>query len=203
MENNKSTDIQNFIEEAFKRLIESKKLKLNDIGYLYTYGVTTGLIMLSEILKTIEQKGLKSASKIYNSRYLEMIHISISSEYHYRTSHFYQNGHGMKIPIELQEAFINLKTALNDIELEMTYEFKKLDKTLNQKELSYLFSALANKNYFRSNPSLLAESLNLLTGYSKNAIIRVIQTFNNTKGGLSEAEKQNLLKKIKDAIDSF
>jgi hypothetical protein len=45
--------------------------------------------------------------------------------------------------------------------------------------------------------------MSLVTGYSEESIIRVIQSFKNTNGGMSEDEKQKILKKIKDAIDSY
>jgi hypothetical protein len=203
MENNKIEQINEAIDDSYKRILESKRMKLEDIGLLYSCGITTGLLIMSEILKLIEENGLKSAGKIYHSRFMEMIKLSITSEYNFRTIHFYQNGHGLLIPIELQDAFINLRLAFNQLEIEMTFELDELDTSLNQKEISYLFTALANKKYFRSNTTLLAESIGLLTGYPEESITRVIQTFKNTNGGLSPDEKQKILEKIKNAIDSF
>ena len=203
MENNKIEQINVAIDDVYKRIVESKRMRLEDIGILYKFGITTGLLIMAEILKLIEENGLKSAGKIYHSRFMEMIYLSMTSEYHYRTAHFYQSGQGFLLPFELQDAFLNLNLALNDLEIEMTFELDELDTSLNQKEISYLFTALANKKYFRSNTKLLAESIGLLTGYPEESITRVIQTFKNTNGGLSPNEKQKLLEKIKDAIDSF
>jgi len=203
MENNKIEQINVAIDEAYKRIVESKRLRLEDIEILYKFGITTGLLIMAEILKLIEEKGLKSAGKIYHSRFMEMIYLSMTSEYHYRTAHFYQSGQGFLLPFELQAAFLNLNLALNDLEIEMTFELDELDTSLNQKEISYLFTALSNKKYFRSNTTLLAESIGLLTGYPEESITRVIQTFKNTNGGLSPLEKEKILEKIKDAIDSF
>lgn len=203
MENNKIEQINVAIDEAYNRIVESKRMRLEDIGILYKFGITTGLLIMAEILKLIEENGLKSAGKIYHSRFMEMTYLSMTSEYHYRTAHFYQSGQGFLLPFDLQDAFMNLKLAFNQLEIKMTFELDELDTSLNQKEISYLFTALANKKYFRSNTTLLAESIGLLTGYPEESITRVIQTFKNTNGGLSPDEKQKLLKKIKDAIDSF
>jgi hypothetical protein len=203
MENNKIEQINEVIDDSYKRILESKRMSPEDIGLLYSYGITTGLLIMAEILKLIEENGLKSTSKIYHSRFMERINLSLASEFNFRTIHFYQNGEGFLIPIELQDAFLNLNLALNDLEIEMTFELDELDTSLNQKEISYLFTALSNKKYFRSNTTLLAESIGLLTGYSEESISRVIQTFKNTNGGLSPDEKQKILEKIKDAIDSF
>lgn len=203
MENNKIEQINEVIDQAYKRTVESKRMRLEDIRILYKFGITTGLLIMSEIIKLIEENGLKSTSKIYHSRFMEMIYLSITSEYHYRTAHFYQSIQGFLLPVDLQDAFINLKLAFNRLEIEMTFELDELDTSLNQKEISYLFTALANKKYFRSNTTLLAESIGLLTGYSEESISRVIQIFKNTNGGLSPNEKQKILEKIKDAIDSF
>jgi hypothetical protein len=203
MENNQLDQFNNIIEDAYKRILDSNRMKPEHIGLLCTFGITTGLLMLSEILKVIEEKDLKSAGKIYHSRYMETIRTSISSEYQFRTSHFYQQGHGLLIPVELQDAFLDLQIALKQLAIEMTYELDELDNSMNQKEISYLFCALANKNYFRSNTTLLAQSMGLVTGYPEESIIRVIQSFKNTNGGISEDEKQKILNKIKDAIDSF
>ena len=82
-------------------------------------------------------------------------------------------------------------------------DLSELDKSMNQKEIAYLFAALSNSKFFRDNTNLIAESINILTGYSMESLIRVIQNFKSTNGGLSENEKENLLKKIKGAIDSF
>ncbi len=203
MGNNQIDQYNNIIEDAYRRIVDSNRMKPEHIGLLYSFGITTGLLMLSEILKVIEEKDLKSAGKIYHARYMETIRMSISSEYQFRTSHFYQQGHGLLIPVELQDAFLDLQIALKQLAIEMTYELDELDNSMNQKEISYLFCALANKNYFRSNPTLIAESMSLVTGYSEESIIRVIQSFKNTNGGMSEDEKQKILKKIKDAIDSY
>jgi len=203
MENNQLDQLNNIIDDAYKRILDSNRIKHEHIGFLYTYGITTGLFLMAEILKVIEENGLKSAGKIYHARYMETIYISIRSEYHFRTNHFYQQGQGLLIPIELQDAFLDLQLALNKLEIEMTFELDELDNSMNQKEISYLFCALANKNYFRSNTTLLSESMALVTGYSEESITRVIQNFKSTNGGLSENEKDNLLKKIKNAIDSF
>ncbi len=203
MENNQLDQLNNLIDDAYKRILDSNRIKPENIALLYTFGVTTGLLMLSEILKVIEEKDLKSAGKIYHARYMETIYMSLRSEYHFRTNHFYQQGQGLLIPIELQDAFLDLQLALSQLEIEMTFELDDLDNSLNQKEISYLFCALANKKYFRSNPTLIAESMSLVTGYSEESIIRVIQSFKNTNGGMSDDEKQKILKKIKDAIDSY
>jgi hypothetical protein len=203
MENNQLDQLNKLIDDAYKRILDSNRIKPENIALLYTFGVTTGLLMLSEILKVIEEKDLKSAGKIYHARYMETIYLSIRSEYQFRTNHFYQQGQGLLIPIELQDAFLDLQLALNQLEIEMTFELDELDNSMNQKEISYLFCALANKKYFRSNPTLIAESMSLVTGYSEESIIRVIQSFKNTNGGMSEDEKQKILKKIKDAIDSY
>jgi hypothetical protein len=203
MENNQLDQLNNIIDDAYKRILDSNRIKHEHIVFLYTYGITTGLFLMAEILKVIEENGLKSAGKIYHARYMETIYISIRSEYHFRTNHFYQQGQGLLIPIELQDAFLDLQLALNKLEMEMTFELDELDNSMNQKEISYLFCALANKNYFRSNTTLLSESIALVTGYSEESITRVIQNFKSTNGGLSENEKDNLLKKIKSAIDSF
>lgn len=200
---NKIEDINQVIDESYKRIIDSGRMNLEDISILYQFGITTGLLTLSEILKVIDENDLKSAGKIYHSRFMRMIYLSMTSEYHYRTAHFYQTGQGLLLPIELQDAFLNLNMALSDLEIEMSFDLEKLDKSINQRELVYLFLALAEKNYIRSNTTLLAEAINLLTGYSEGSIERVIQNFNNTNGGLPENEKRNLLKKINDAIDSF
>jgi hypothetical protein len=203
MENNQLDQFNNVIEDTYKRILDSNRMKLDHIGLLYTYGITTGILLMSEILKLIEEKGLKSAGKIYHARYMETIYMSTRSEYQFRTNHFYQQGHGLLIPNELQDAFFELLLALNQLEIEMTFELDELDNSLNQKEMCYLFCALANKKYFRSNTTLLAEALGLVTGYPEDSIIRVIQSFKNTNGGMPNDEKQNILKKIKDAIDSF
>ena len=200
---NKIEDINQAIDESYKRIIDSGRMNLEDIRILYQFGITTGLLTLSEILKVIDENDLKSAGKIYHSRFMQMIYLSMTSEYHYRTAHFYQTGQGLLLPLELQDAFLNLNMALSDLEIEMSFDLEKLDKSINQRELVYLFLALAEKNYMRSNTTLLAEAINLLTGYSEGSIERVIQNFNNTNGGLPENEKRNLLKKINDAIDSF
>jgi hypothetical protein len=203
MENNQLDQLNNLIDDDYKRVLDSNRIKHEHIAFLYTYGITSGLILMGEILKVIDENGLKSAGKIYHARYMETIYMSIRSEYHFRTNHFYQQGQGLLIPIELQDAFFALQLALNQLEIEMTFELDDLDNSMNQKEISYLFCALANKKYFRSNSTLLAESMSLVTGYSEESIIRVIQSFKNTNGGMSEDEKQKILKKIKDAIDSF
>jgi hypothetical protein len=203
MENNQLDQLNNLIEDAYKRILDSNRMKHEHIGLLYTYGITTGLLLMGEILKVIEENGLKSAGKIYHARYMETIHMSTRSEYQFRTNHFYQQGHGLLIPIELQDAFLDLQIALKQLAIEMTFELDELDNSMNQKEISYLFTAIANKKYFRSNTTLLAESIGLLTGYPEESITRVIQTFKNTNGGLSPNEKQKLLEKIKDAMDSF
>ena len=194
MENNQSNEINNLIYDSFKRLIESNRINIEDIKILSSYGIVSGLLILSEILKSIEENGLKSAGKIYHSRYMEMFYLHLNTEYEFRTRHFFENGYGFVIPNKLQEAFMNLKLVVQKLDLEMTYELNELNKSINQKELSYLFAALAKMNYFRSNTTLLADALGLITGYSENSIIRVIQSFNSTNGGLSDIEKQNLLK---------
>lgn len=200
---NKIEDINQVIDQSYKRIIDSNRMKQEDIYILYTFGITSGLVILSEILKSIEEFDLKSTGKIYHSKFMQMVYLSISSEFNFRTSHYYQNGQGLLLPVELQDAFLNLNFALSQLEIEMTYELDELDNALNQRELTYLFLALAKKNYFRSNTTLLAKSLNIVTGYSEGSIERVIQNFNSTNGGLPENEKSKLLKKIKDAIDSF
>ena len=200
---NKIDDFNQAIDESYKRIIDSGRMNLEDIRILYQFGITTGLLTLSEILKVIDENDLKSAGKIYHSRFMQKIYLSMTSEYHYRTAHFYQTGQGLLLPLELQDAFLNLNMALSDLEIEMSFYLEKLDKSINQRELVYLFLALAEKNYIRSNTTLLAEAINLLTGYSEGSIERVIQNFNNTNGGLPENEKRNLFKKINDAIDSF
>jgi len=203
MEKNKIENINQTIDESYKRIIDSGLMNLEDIRILYQFGITTGLLTLSEILKVIEENDLKSAGKIYHGRFMQMIYLSMTSEYHYRTAHFYQTGQGLLLPLELQDAFLNLNMALSDLEIEMSFDLEKLDKSINQRELVYLFLAIAEKNYIRSNTTLLAEAINLLTGYSEGSIERVIQNFKNTNGGLPENEKSNLMKKFKDAIDSF
>ncbi len=77
MENNKIEQINEAIDDSYKRIVESKRMKLEDIGLLYSYGITTGLLIMAEILKLIEENGLKSAGKIYHSRFMEMIKLSI------------------------------------------------------------------------------------------------------------------------------
>jgi hypothetical protein len=54
MENNKIEQINEAIDDSYKRIVESKRMKLEDIGLLYSYGITTGLLIMSEILKLIE-----------------------------------------------------------------------------------------------------------------------------------------------------
>lgn len=202
-ENNNLENINNQIDEAYKRLLDSKRMSKEDIALLYQFGIISGLYTLCEILQTIEERGLKSAGKTYHSKFMEKIYLSLSVEYTFRLGHFYQNGFGLLIPIELQDAFLSLKMAFNQLELEMNFELHELDNSINQKEITYIFAAMANKNYFRSNSTLLAQSINIATGYSEDSIIRVLQTYNSTNGGLADHEKQNLLNKIKDAIDSF
>ncbi len=199
--NPKSVNAQ--MEEYFERIIKSERISSEDVLWLSNYGITSGLIFLGEILKTIEEQDLRSASKIYHLKFLETVYLNIRSEFKFRTAHFFQNGIGAMIPVELTNAFLNLFEAFGRLEIEMSFELDELDKSINQRELVYLFLALAEKNYIRSNTTLLAEAINLVTGYSEGSIERVIQNFNNTNGGLPENEKRNLLKKIKDAIDSF
>ncbi len=205
MENNNNNleHINNQIDEAYKTLYDSKRMSEENIAWLCQYGIISGLYTFCEILQTIEKRGLKSAGKTYHSKFMEKIYLSLSVEYSFRLGHFYQNGHGLLIPVEIQDAFLSLNMAFNQLELEMNFELQELDNSINQKEITYIFAAMANKKYFRSNSTLLAESINLATGYSVDSIIRVLQKFNSTNGGLSDIEKQNLLKKIKDAIDSF
>ena len=191
------------IESVFKRIIDSKRLSKNDIVVLCQYGVITGLIYINDILKTIDEKGEKAAGKKITGDKIELLVNSMRSEFYFRTNLFYAQGHGLLIPEELGLAFITLIDVVYELEFDMLYGKNDLNKSMNQKELSYLFAALAKMNYFRSNPTLLADSLCTITDYSEDAVIRVIQNFNSTNGGLSDIEKQNLLKKIKDAIDSY
>ena len=191
------------IENVFRRVIDSKRLSENEILVLCQYGVITGLIYINDILKTIDEKGEKAAGKKITGDKIELLVNSMRSEFYFRTNQFYAQGQGLLIPEALGLAFLKLIDVVYELEFDMLYGKNDLSKSVNQMELSYLFAALANKNYFRSNPTLLADSLCMITDYSEDAVIRVIQTFNSTNGGLSDIEKQNLLKKIKDAIDSF
>jgi hypothetical protein len=205
MENEKisPTSVNNQINDCCSRIIQSNRMSHEDILWLSNYGITSGLIFLGEILKTVEEQDLRSASKIYHSKFLETVYLNTRSEFEFRTGHFFQNGSGALIPIELTNAFLNLLEAFRQLEIEMSFNLDKLNKQLNQKEITYLFATLAKQKVFRSNNSLLAQAINLVTDYQIDSIIRVLQNYKSTDGGLSDKEKQNILEKIKVAMDSF
>lgn len=191
------------IELMFKRIIDSHRLKADEILVLCQYGAMTGLTYLNEILKDIDEKGEKAAGKKYSSQSIDFLINSIRSEFYFRTSHFYAEGHGHLIPEELGLAFIKLVNVIYDLESEMLYGNQELNDVINQKELAYLFAALSHQNIFHSSANLLAQSLESITNYSEESIRRVILDFKKTSGGWSKQEKEKLLKKLSDAIDSF
>jgi hypothetical protein len=190
-------------EELFKRVIESERLSLEEVMVLLQFGVITGIVFINDILVAIDQKGEKAAGKKFSGNYLDIVINSLNSEFYYRTSHFYLNGSGLQIPIQLGLAQLKVIKVIQDLEVEMLYGNAELSTEINQRELSYLFAALSDAEIFHSSSKLLAESLESITNYSEKSLKRVIMDFKKTNGGLKIEEKQNLLKKITDVINSF
>lgn len=190
-------------EELFKRVIESERLSLKEVMVLLQFGVITGIVFINNILLAIDQIGEKAAGKKFSGNYIDIVINSLNSEFYYRTSHFYSNGSGLQIPKQLGLAQLKVIKVIEDLEVEMLYGNAELSTEINQRELSYLFAALSHAEIFHSSSKLLAESLESITNYSEKSLKRVIMDFKKTNGGLKIEEKQNLLKKITDVINSF
>jgi hypothetical protein len=206
MENNQDKNQKLFIAEAenmTKRIIDSKLLAIEDITPLSQYGVTTGLVYINKILKTIEEKGEKAAGKIFDSQKIDLILNLMNTEYYFRTSNIYAQGEGLSIPVELELAHLKMIQVIYDLETDMVYGDAELSTEINQRELAYLFAALSHNEIFHSSPNLLSQSLESITNYSVKSFRRVILDMKKTKGGWPKDEKQKLLKKISDIINSF
>ena len=206
MENNQDKNQKLFIAEAeniMKRIIDSKLLAIEDITPLSQYGVTTGLVYINKILKTIEEKGNKPAGKIFDSQKIDLILNLMNTEYYFQTSNIYAQGKGLSIPVELELAHLKMIQVIYDLETDMVYGDAELSTEINQRELAYLFAALSHNEIFHPSPNLLSQSLESITNYSEKSIRRVILDMKKTKGGWPNDEKQKLLKKITDIINSF
>ena len=196
-------DIQSFASEMCNKLIEKNLLTLSEIYCLCKHGVTIGLVYLNNILLNIEEDGLKSTSKVYTQKIMDTLYFSTKSEFYFRTNHFYQNGLGSEIPMELIEGFLKLEQAIEHIENLLLYGEFEQSKTLSMYELSYLLCALADEKLIRSNPTVLANALGDLTDYSYESIERTIKTIQSTKGGREEDKKTRLKKKIENILSSY
>ena len=104
MENKENEQILTDVEKAFQRVLDSNRLSLEEIIVLIQYGVTTGIVFINQILQTIEERGEKAASKKFSGDQIDILINSINSEFYYRTGHFYANGSGLLIPLELSLA---------------------------------------------------------------------------------------------------
>lgn len=196
-------ELKDQIEKLFQRIIISKKLTISELAILCQFGATAGLVYLNDILTTIEQKGEKAAGKKLTRKTVDLLLHSMKTEFHYRTSMIYATGNGLTIPEELYFAFMKLENIIYDLESDMLYGSQELVNSISQRELAYLFSALANKRIFHSSADVLASSIESITNYSEDSIRRVIIDLKKTNGGWSEEDKEKLLKKISDAINSF
>jgi hypothetical protein len=204
MENNEHIDNLGVeLEGMFNRIIESNRLSQNEILILCQYGITSGLIFINNIMKTIEERGEKAAGKIFSGDKISLILNSINSEFYYRTNHFYEKGQGFQIPEQLGFAHIKLTQVIYDLEAEMLYGNSELSTEINQRELAFLFSALAEAEIFHSSSDLLASSLGKITNYSENSIRRVVLDLKKTKGGWVKDDKEKLLNKLSIIIHSF
>jgi hypothetical protein len=191
------------INMMIDRIVESKRLSKNEIIILCQFGLISGLTFINKILLTIEEKGEKAAGKIFSGDKISLILNSINSEFYYRTNHFYAEGLGLQIPEQLGYAHLNVTHVIYDLETEMLYGNSELSVEINQRELAYLFAALADAEIFHSSSDLLASSLEKITNYPEKSIRRVILDIKKTKGGWSNDEKEKLLKKVSDLIYSF
>jgi hypothetical protein len=203
MENKENEQILIDVEKAFQRVLDSKRLSLEEIIVLIQYGVTTGIVFINQILQTIEERGEKAASKKFSGDQIDILINSINSEFYYRTGHFYANGSGLQIPLDLSLAHVKVIRLIHELDSEMLYGKFELGTEINQRELAYLFSALANGDIFHSSADLLAYSIAEVTNYSEQSIRRVILDFKKTKGGIENEEKKKILKKIEKLFDSF
>jgi hypothetical protein len=204
MENKDINDqFLNKIEKLSQRLINSKRLTTDEFIVLAKFGLNTGIIFIDNILSAIEEKGLKPAGKKFSGDMIDLMINSINSEFIFRTSHFYSNGNGLQIPIELGLAHLKVIRVIQDLDIEMLYGNDTLSQEINQRELAYLFSALSYAEIFHSSSNLLANSLAQITNYSEMSLRRVMLDYKKTNGGWSNDEKEKLLKKISDIIYSF
>lgn len=202
---NKNYDLQLIeeIDKMFDYVTKSKRFSMDEIYVLCQFGIISGLFFINDILQTIEVKGQKPAGKKFSGDKIDIMLNSIDSEFYYRTSHFYANGNGFQIPLEVSLAHLKVKRVIQDLDFEMLYGKDELSQDINQRELAYLFAALADAEIFHTSSDLLAGSLEQITNYSEKSIRRVILDLKKTKGGWSNDEKQKLLKKIINVINSF
>jgi hypothetical protein len=203
MENKDNEQLIIEVEKVFQRVLDSKRLSLKEIIVLVQFGVTTGIVFINKILQTIEERGEKAASKKFSGDQIVILINSINSEFYYRTGHFYANGSGMLIPLELSLTHLKVIRLIQELESDMLYGKLGLSTEINQRELAYLFSALSKAEIFHSSADLLAFSIAEITNYSEQSIRRVILDFKKTNGGIETKEKKKILKKIEMLFDSF
>ncbi len=195
-----SFNLEEYAEDLWKRIINKKLLTIEEIHILSKYGLTCGLIYMNEILEHLEEYGELSTRKAYTNRFLFAIQKSIDSEFYFRTNHFFQNGLGYQIPMDLINAFSRLKEALMDLDFELSFGEFDSSNYINQTELIYLFKALSARGIIRRSPVLIAEALDLLTDYSYESLEK---TAKNTFGGDNPDKKDELLKKLKIILSSY
>jgi hypothetical protein len=175
-----------------------------EIKECYSSGLSSIPKVLYVISDSIDQIGLRSASKRYNQYVFNAYFELIESQFHTITSVYYATRTIDRLPVEHLNLYQKGKFELEQLEKKLLYPDEELDcEKLNQKQIVQLFAALSNANVFTSSPNLLAESIANVTAYSEKSVKRVINSSKSTKGGFEIEEKEYIKKILNKIIDEF